>query len=189
MTTVKQFLHVGRYPRMWWERTIGPADLSRADLRLSGWDTYAIVASVLLQVILGLYGSISVPDEKAARKEKLVFEAQMGMLTVAVLCSTFTMVIFLLNKIYCATALGMWKDVSYEVFREKSLDMRVKAFWSLNIALGCFMTAFIMNLLHNLKREGKRRLVIIGTITTIGLVLMVGEVSSMMKLASKLVFD
>eukprot|EP00930_Biecheleria_cincta_P071574 TRINITY_DN59063_c0_g1_i1.p1 TRINITY_DN59063_c0_g1~~TRINITY_DN59063_c0_g1_i1.p1 ORF type:complete len:288 (+),score=46.44 TRINITY_DN59063_c0_g1_i1:34-864(+) len=182
---IKRGLHIGRYPRMWWERWVGPANLDRVSLRLAGMDTYAIVASVLLQVILGLYGSIPVPDKDAPRKTQLMFEAQMALLTVAVLCSTFTMVIFLLNKVYCATALGMWKDVSYETFLNKTGKIRADAFWSLILALSCFMGAFAINVLNAINN---RRGIIIGVMTVLGAGYMLRELSSMMEMAKLYVF-
>jgi len=186
VVNIKRSLHIGRYPRMWWERWIGPANLDRVNLRLSGMDTYAIVASVLLQVIVGLYGSIPVPDKDAPRKKHLMFEAQMALLTIAVLCSTFTMVIFLLNKVYCATALGMWKDVSYETFLVKTGKIRVDAFWSLILALSCFLGAFAINVLNSIN---SRRGIIIGVIAVLGAGYMLKELNGMMDIAKIYVFN
>eukprot|EP00438_Fugacium_kawagutii_P017569 Skav228557 [mRNA] locus=scaffold1887:662427:674224:- [translate_table: standard] len=61
---VRQFLHLHRYLQIWRVHWIGPENLDRAGLRVTGMDTYAIVASVLLQVITGFYGSVPEPDDK-----------------------------------------------------------------------------------------------------------------------------
>lgn len=185
MVNIRRWLHIHRYPRMWFDRWIGPANLDRVNLRLSGMDTYAIVASVLLQVILGLYGSVPVPDKDSPRKAHIMFEAQMALLTIAVLCSTFTMVIFLLNKVYCATALGMWKDVSYETFLLKTGKIRIDAFWSLILALSSFMAAFAINVLNSVK---SRRGIIIGVIAVLGAGYMFRELNGMMDMANKYVY-
>merc|ERR1719291_1296068 len=41
---IKRVLHIGRFPRMWKDEWVGPADLARAGLRIDGMETYAIVA-------------------------------------------------------------------------------------------------------------------------------------------------
>eukprot|EP00959_Pyramimonas_sp_CCMP1952_P356145 7458525-Pyramimonas_sp.AAC.1 len=40
----------------------------------------------------------------------------MVLLMIAVLCSTYSMVMYLLIKIYAVTALGVYKDVAYRAF-------------------------------------------------------------------------
>jgi hypothetical protein len=160
---IKRFLHIGRFPRMWKEEWVGPANLDRASLRIDGMETYAIVAAVLLQVILGLYGAISEPDLDDPRikfpvLQRIVFEAQMVLLMIAVLCSTYTMVVYLLIKIYAVTALGVYKDVAYRAFTVATGRHRSHAFWALIAAIITFLLAFALNLYSKVK--GKRGLVL-----------------------------
>jgi len=155
-TLVRQLLHVGRYPVMWKERWIGPANLDRAMLKITGMDTYALVAAVLLQVIIGLYTSVPEPSAddphiKYPRLQRIVFETQMALLMIAVMCSTYTMVTFLLCKIYTVLALGMYYDVSYDLFFQGTRRLRVSAFWSLIWSMNTFLLAFALNLYTRIK--------------------------------------
>jgi len=158
-TPLRQILHVGRYLTMWKEKWVGPANLDRASLRITGMDTYALVAAVLLQVITGLYGSVPEPEEEDPRikypmAQRVMYEAQMFLSGVSVVCSTYTMVMFLLCKIYTVMALGMYKDVSYDLFQQATARFRLRAFWSLIIAMHSFLVSFAMNLFTRIK--GKR---------------------------------
>jgi len=160
-TPVRQVLHIGRYLAMWKEKWVGPANLDRASLRITGMDTYALVAAVLLQVITGLYGSVPEPDESNERikfpaLQRFMYEAQMFLSGISVVCSTYTMVMFLLCKIYTVMALGMYKDVSYDLFNQETARFRLRAFWSLIIAMHSFLVSFAMNLFTRVK--GKRGL-------------------------------
>jgi hypothetical protein len=141
---------------MWKERWIGPANLDRAMLKITGMDTYALVAAVLLQVIIGLYTSVPEPSAddphiKYPRLQRIVFEAQMALLMIAVMCSTYTMVTFLLCKIYTVLALGMYRDVSYDLFFQGTKRLRVTAFWSLIWSMNTFLLAFSLNLYTRIK--------------------------------------
>lgn len=153
---VRQFLHLHRYLQIWRVHWIGPENLDRAGLRVTGMDTYAIVASVLLQVITGFYGSVPEPDDTDERLKypnlhRLMYEGQMIFASVSVVCSTYTMVMFLLCKIYSVMALGMYKDVSYDLFQAATGRFRLRAFWSLIIAMHSFLVSFAMNLFTRIK--------------------------------------
>jgi len=151
---VKQILHVYYRVEIWRQRWIGPINLDRANMRVTGMDTYALVAAVLLQVLVGLYGVIEEPDPDAKIGRKIAVDVQIVLLTVACLCSTFTMVTFLLNKIYSTTALGVFKDVAYDVYQMSTHRQRLLAFWSLIVAMVSFLVSFSLNLFSKLK--GKR---------------------------------
>mmetsp|Transcript_51333 Transcript_51333/g.101953 ORF Transcript_51333/g.101953 Transcript_51333/m.101953 type:complete len:258 (+) Transcript_51333:57-830(+) len=155
-TLVRQLMHCRRYLVMWQERWIGPANLDRANLKITGMDTYALVAAVLLQVIIGLYASVPEPaaDDphiKYPRLQRLVFEMQMALLLIAVMCSTYTMVTYLLCKIYTVMALGMYRDVSYDLFFLGTKRLRLAAFWSLIWSMNTFLLAFALNLYTRIK--------------------------------------
>jgi len=155
-TLVRQLLHCGRYPVMWKERWIGPANIDRAMLKITGMDTYALVAAVLLQVIIGLYTSVPEPSPddphiKYPRLQRIVFELQMTLLMVAVMCSTYTMVTFLLCKIYTVLSLGMYRDVAYDLFFQGTKRLRLSAFWSLIWSMNTFLLAFALNLYTRVK--------------------------------------
>lgn len=143
--------HVLRRIGRWQERWLGPANFDRQGLRISAQDSYALVAVVLVQVVIGLYGATSVVDEHAPFVTKRVWEAQMMLLMVATLTSTFTMVLFLLSKVYCVTALSFWKDVSYNTFHTATEMYRNQAFWSMMLSTACFMLSFCLNLSQRMK--------------------------------------
>merc|ERR1712008_611804 len=75
----------------------------------------------------------------------------MALLMVAVMCSTYTMVSFLLRKIYTVMALGMYRDVSYDLFFQGTKHIRKSAFWSLIWSLNTFLSAFALNLYTRIK--------------------------------------
>merc|ERR1712032_48168 len=153
---IKRCLHIGRFPIMWKEKWIGPANLDRANLRIAGMETYAVVAAVLLQTILGLYGAVAEPQDDDPRivypkLQRIAYELQMILLMIAVVCSTYTMVMYLVVKIYTVTALGMWKDVAYEVFTASTARCRSHAFWTLIISIITFLLAFALDLYSKVK--------------------------------------
>merc|ERR1711976_640059 len=82
---------------------------------------------------------------------KRIWEMQMMLLMAATLTSTFTMVLFLLSKVYCVTALSFWKDVSYNTFHAATEMYRNQAFWSMMISTACFMLSFCLNLSQRMK--------------------------------------
>lgn len=182
---VKRFLHLSRYPVVWKERWMGPANLDRAGLRLDGMDTYAVLGAVLLQVLMGMYGVIAEPEEKASRKERILYELQMLCMTVSVLSSSFTMIMFLLNKIYASSALAMYKDVAYALFQQATAQHRVHAFWSLIISIVSFLVCFSLNLSARIKgRLG----IVIAAVTLCSGCVMLSEWTKMMDLAAKYIY-
>ncbi|CAK0857853.1 unnamed protein product, partial [Prorocentrum cordatum] len=173
----------------------GPANLERANLRITGMETYAIVAAVLLQVILGVYGSVSEPqlDDPRIRYPRLqrrVFEAQMVLLMIAVLCSTYTMVMFLLIKIYSVTALGLYKDVAYKAFTQATVGIRSDAFWALISSIITFLLAFSLNLYSKVKGNRGIASVLWLSVVTIGFVVaLLREGGQVLMIADKLIFS
>ncbi|CAK0808065.1 unnamed protein product [Prorocentrum cordatum] len=101
--------------------------------------------------------------------QRAVFEAQMVLLMIAVLCSTYSMVMYLLIKIYAVTALGVYKDVAYRAFTVATGRYRSHAFWALIASIITFLMAFALNLYSKVK--GKRGLLL--SVFTMVLVYMV----------------
>jgi len=190
-TAVKQTLHVGRFPRMWKEKWVGPANLERANLRITAIDTYALVAAILLQVILGLYTASPEPAKddpriKYPRLQRVNFELQMLCLMVSVLCSTYTMVTFLLCKIYTVTALSVYKDVAFDLFTRATGPLRIKAFWSLIYSLVLFLAAFCLSLYTRVK--GNRGLILC-VVAGVVLVPLIQDWRLIFQLASKHIYS
>jgi len=180
-------LHCGRYPVMWHERWIGPANLDRALLRITGMDTYAVVASVLLLVVIGLYTSVPEPSAddptiKYPRLQRVVFDLQMVLLMIAVLGSTYTTVAFLLCKVYTTIALGMYRDVAYDLFFQGARQLRVAAFWSLICSMITFLLAFALNLFARIKRN---RGLLLATTGIVSLLLVIRDWWDLLALAQK----
>jgi len=153
---LRHALHFGLKIQQWKDHWIGPVNLSRQDLRISGMENYAVVAVVLLQVVVGFYSGVAEPEDGDAKWNKVLYEIQMALLMAATLCSTFTMIMFLLNKICDVTALGLYKDVAYATFHAKTARHRVTAFWSIFVAMSSFLGAFSIDLLRRV--QGKRGL-------------------------------
>lgn len=145
--------HVLRRIGRWQERWIGPANFDRQGLRISAQDSYALVAVVLVQVVIGLYGVVEVvkDEDDPSILNKRLWEVQMYLLMAACLTSTFTMVMFLLSKVYCVTALAFWKDVSYNTFHTATMMYRNQAFWSMMVSTACFLLCFCLNLQQRMK--------------------------------------
>eukprot|EP00438_Fugacium_kawagutii_P017568 Skav228556 [mRNA] locus=scaffold1887:658936:660975:- [translate_table: standard] len=93
-----------------------------------------------------------------------MYEGQMIFASVSVVCSTYTMarkltlakVMFLLCKIYSVMALGILptcQDVSYDLFQAATGRFRLRAFWSLIIAMqrGSETGGFCLNFYWRIK--------------------------------------
>eukprot|EP00929_Paragymnodinium_shiwhaense_P020543 TRINITY_DN13661_c0_g1_i1.p2 TRINITY_DN13661_c0_g1~~TRINITY_DN13661_c0_g1_i1.p2 ORF type:complete len:271 (-),score=75.80 TRINITY_DN13661_c0_g1_i1:176-988(-) len=145
--------HVMRFPGRMMERWMGPVNFDRASLRIDAMDGYALVASIVIQIVVGLYGATEEPEEKSG-PQRWMFEVQIWLLLIATMTSCFTMMVFLLGKIYSTTALGMWKDVAFFNFQHATAHHRNQAFWSLLISCLAFTGSFSLNLYTRLK--GKR---------------------------------
>lgn len=184
---LREFIqHVNRRLGRLEERWMGPVNFDRAGLRMSGMDTYAIIASVLLQVLIGLYGCINAPEDDDPAIEKRIFDAQMALLMIATLCSSFTMVMFLLNKVYAVTALAFWKDVAYSSFVNATMKHRFQGFWSLIVATTCFMLSFSLNLSQMLPGKKGKLITVVAIAFTL---FMISDWMNMMVTASKFIFD
>lgn len=153
-----------------YDHWIGPVNLSRQGLRISGMENYAVIASVMLQILVGFYCGVGQPDEKSSQTDKYIFEGQMILLMIAIMCSTFTMVMFLLAKICNVTALGLYKDVDYATFLQETTHHRAEAFWSMFIGITCFVFAFSLDLLRRV--DGQRGLILKATSLMGGLVML-----------------
>eukprot|EP00929_Paragymnodinium_shiwhaense_P119799 TRINITY_DN9169_c0_g1_i1.p1 TRINITY_DN9169_c0_g1~~TRINITY_DN9169_c0_g1_i1.p1 ORF type:complete len:368 (-),score=47.89 TRINITY_DN9169_c0_g1_i1:185-1288(-) len=178
--------HVNRWPGRMTERWLGPVNFDRAGLRLDTMDTYAVVASVFLGCLLGLYGSVSDPDYDTPTSMKTLFDVQMALLMVATLCASFTTFIFLINKLFAATAMGLWKDVAFFTYQYHTAVQRKMAFWSLVLSMLAFIVTFALNLYEKIQgRKGK---------AAAGLTLFVGGIMAvsckeLMDLANALIFQ
>eukprot|EP00929_Paragymnodinium_shiwhaense_P011988 TRINITY_DN1184_c0_g1_i1.p2 TRINITY_DN1184_c0_g1~~TRINITY_DN1184_c0_g1_i1.p2 ORF type:complete len:321 (-),score=83.87 TRINITY_DN1184_c0_g1_i1:69-953(-) len=142
--------HVMRFIGRQEERWLGPVNFDRQGLRLGAQDTYATLATIILGTVLGLYGCVPDVDENSTPLQKKLHTAQMALLAAATLTSTFTMVIFVLSKVYSVTALAFWKDVAYNTFTHATDTLRMQAFWSLIASNGFFMMAFCLNIAHRM---------------------------------------
>eukprot|EP00929_Paragymnodinium_shiwhaense_P008565 TRINITY_DN11251_c0_g2_i1.p1 TRINITY_DN11251_c0_g2~~TRINITY_DN11251_c0_g2_i1.p1 ORF type:complete len:283 (-),score=51.04 TRINITY_DN11251_c0_g2_i1:128-976(-) len=198
--------HVLRWPERMAERWLGPVNFDRATLRIDAMDTYALCSAVMLQVLVGLYGATQDPeddDDKDAESggqqaaygwyrwyrltpDRANFEAQMACLMVATLCACFTMVLFLLNKVYSCSAIGMWKDVAYMNFQYHTAAQRKLAFWSLIVAVFFFTCSFSLSLYDRYK--SRRGLALCGLSFVIGLVMLL-SLKDLMDQANKHVFE
>lgn len=178
--------HVTRFPGRMAERWLGPVNFDRANLRIDAMDGYALVAAVLLQIVVGLYGATEEPDEPCSKAERIVFEIQIVLLMLATVTSCFTMMIFLLGKIYSTTALGMWKDVAFFNFNYATAKHRNYAFWSLLISSLAFTGSFSLNLYTRMK--GKRG-VVASAISFLVAAVMCLSIKEIMAIASSHVFD
>lgn len=178
--------HVTRFPGRMAERWIGPVNFDRANLRIDAMDGYALVASIVLQIVIGLYGATEEPEEDAPKPERVVFELQLGLLMLATMTSCFTMMIFLLGKIYSTTALGMWKDVAFFNFQYATAKHRNQAFWSLLISCLAFTGSFSLNLYSRMK--GKRGITASAISFAVAAAMCV-SIKQIMSLANSHVFD
>lgn len=153
---MKQFLHLNRLPVIWKERWLGPENLDRAELRITGFDTYALIAGVLLQVVISLYGSQAEPDPNDPsviypKIQRAVYETQMAFLMLSALCSTYTMVTFLICKIFSTRALATHMDVAFQIYTRETRPFRLHGYWALISALLAALVAFTLNLFTRIK--------------------------------------
>lgn len=151
---IRHTLHIGVKIQQWWDHWIGPVDLDRQGLKISGMETYAVVATVLLQVVVGFYGGVAQPEEGCSKRERFCYDLQMVLMMIATLCSTFTFITFLLNKVCDVTALGLYKDVAYASFMHATRGSRMSGFWCLIVSLISFLGVFSIDLF---RRVGGKR--------------------------------
>jgi len=182
---IRHPLHIGVYWSRFYDHWVGPADMSRQGIRIGGMENYAVCSSVMLQVLVGFYSGVQ-EEIGGTKLDKILFEVQMGLLMIAVLTSTFTMVMFLLNKICAVSALGLYKDVAYATFRQATARHRSLAFWSLIASVICFVASFAIDLFRRLEgNKGLAAKIITGVIGT----WMLYQWSSIMTLADDQIFQ
>merc|ERR1719263_122942 len=103
----------------------------------------------------------------------------------ATLLTSFTTILFLLNKVYACTALGMWKDVAFFNYQYHTAAQRRMAFWSLIVSMLTFVASFALNLYE--KMGGKKgKYIAVATLVIGGA--MSFSVKELMDLATKYIF-
>merc|ERR1711957_1130468 len=65
------------------------------------------------------------------------------------LCSTWSLLIFLFNKLYCVKAISMYNDVSYDVFLKATEHYRRRAFRMLLAGFFSYLMAYNISLFSN----------------------------------------
>eukprot|EP00929_Paragymnodinium_shiwhaense_P011989 TRINITY_DN1184_c0_g2_i1.p2 TRINITY_DN1184_c0_g2~~TRINITY_DN1184_c0_g2_i1.p2 ORF type:complete len:124 (-),score=32.30 TRINITY_DN1184_c0_g2_i1:47-418(-) len=113
----------------------------------------------------------------------------MVLLMIATLCSAFTMVMFLLNKVYAVTALAFWKDVAYNTFVNATMKHRFQGFWSLIVGTTSFMLCFALNLSQKLPNKPLPLGYGVSALAIAISFYMVTDWTDMMLTASKFIFD
>eukprot|EP00929_Paragymnodinium_shiwhaense_P032466 TRINITY_DN17984_c0_g1_i1.p1 TRINITY_DN17984_c0_g1~~TRINITY_DN17984_c0_g1_i1.p1 ORF type:complete len:282 (+),score=66.31 TRINITY_DN17984_c0_g1_i1:85-930(+) len=186
LTGIRAFVqHILRWPGRMSERWLGPVNFDRAGLRLDTMDTYAAVASLFMGCLLGLYGCVSDPEEDAPKSAKTLFEVQMALLMFSTLCASFTTFVFLINKLFAATAMGLWKDVAFFTYQYHTAFQRKLAFWGLVLSMISFIACFALNLYEKIQgKKGKY-----AAFFTLGAgAIMSLSCKELMDLANKLIF-
>lgn len=183
----KQLLHLGRYPQMWKDHWVGPANIGRADMGVAGMDAYAILGAVILQVILGLYAAAEEPQAgdprvRYPRLQRFFFDAQSLLLMLATACSAFSMITFLMVKVNAVTALGVYRDVAFERLLALTYQVRIVAFLSLVFSILLLLVVFSMSLYSKVK--GNRGLILTSVAMLFGLIT-VHDMFQMMAFATR----
>lgn len=183
---IRHALHLPVRIQQFWDHWIGPVNLDRQGLRISGLEDYAVVSSVIMSLLIGFYQTIQDPEEGCTRQDRIIYDLQMALMMCSVLASTFTMVLFLLNKITDVTALGLYKDVAYATFTHATMNQRLAAFWCIYASMLSFLLCFAMDLLRRIK--GKRGLAA-KVLTIVGSGVMVVQWTKLVVLAQRFLFQ
>mmetsp|Transcript_27346 Transcript_27346/g.40430 ORF Transcript_27346/g.40430 Transcript_27346/m.40430 type:complete len:237 (-) Transcript_27346:298-1008(-) len=140
-------------------------DIARARIRLEGLSSYALIAALLMNMALRLYGSIpkkmnlTAGDTKNYKLENAV----------AMLCSIFaiicivmgmtTTIIFSFLGLYSKTALGMGNDAGFVEFFSATAEMRRVGFQSMCACIICLKGSLVTSTLLDFRDQGKFRYV------------------------------
>lgn len=173
-------------------------DMSRVGMRLEGIQVYATLAALLTNACLELYSNIRIPEDekeettsstaekqKKRRKHNWAIEAFLLCTAVSVLFGSYTTIVFGLFSILSKTALGRGLDIEFLEFWAQSASIRNSGFESFLCSLICFELSFVLSLF--LKFKGRRRQYLV-TLATVIFLLSVRRWTSLLHLASKLLF-
>lgn len=168
-------------------------DLTRIGMQLTAMSSYALVSSLLLGSGLYLFAitPLKVSDNKRegrmGRIEKAATAIFSIMITINIVSSLHTAIVFNVMTLYANTALGQGLDQGYIQFwnAPHCQALRKSAFYSFITAILSFKYSFILSVFS--KTDGKHRS--IATIIASVVMLLSGiQFWQMVHLASKLIF-
>jgi hypothetical protein len=144
-------------------------DLSRADLRLSSLESYAVVGSILLGAMIDVFSDTPKTTKSAEPNSK--FERAAHLINATAICcgimsAIYTTVVFTLFGLYAKTALGNGNDKGYLELLKATSVVRFRGFQSFLICIVSFNISVIMNTILNFQgitRYFMAALTIIGT--------------------------
>jgi hypothetical protein len=144
-------------------------DLTRVSMRLDGFNSYAIIAALLLNATLKLYcmtpkqiesgGNIS-----TGKVATILFVLFAGS---SLICNAYSALVFSLLSLYSKTALGLGQDAAFLEFFAATSVVRRRAFHSLLAALLSFKLCFTTSLY--IHYNGKIRWWLVSIATIVGI--------------------
>jgi len=120
-------------------QTSAVISLDRVKIRLEGLGPYAVVATLILNGGLRLF---SMYREEPDERDKFINSLQLTMLVISIVSAAFTSVVFTMISIHSKAAVGMNKDMAYELYFAATQADRALGFRSLQVALGSFLIGF-----------------------------------------------
>jgi len=147
-----------------------PFVMDRAALRLDGLSAYAIVASILLNAALIVYGTILkevkdtkyiYPNDVSAIKttqiENIITIVASFSNVICILSAVYTTLVFSLIALYSKTALGLGLDSQFVAFFSATSFLRDSGFRAFISALVSFQISFISAVFLSTSKLGNAR--------------------------------
>jgi hypothetical protein len=144
-------------------------DLTRVSMRLDGFNSYAIIAALLLNATLKLYCMTPKQIESGGNisKEKVASILFLLFAGTSLLCTAYSTLVFSLLSLYSKTALGLGQDAAFLEFFAATAVVRKRAFHSLLAALLSFKLCFTASLF--IHYDGKMRWWLVSIATIVGI--------------------
>lgn len=168
-------------------------DIARASIRLEGLSSYALVAALLMNIGLRLYGSIpkkmnlTAEDTKHYKLENAAAMLSSVFGVICIITGMTTTIIFSFLGLYSKTALGMGNDAGFVEFFSATAGMRAVGFQSMRSCIFCLKGSFVTSTLLDFRGQGNFRYVIF-SLSLVLCVMSWMQWSSIVKLAGGILY-
>jgi hypothetical protein len=127
-------------------------DYFRQSTRIQAWDEYVLVSILCTSISYGALQTFQLnPDHEGIFLYESVLKTMIQVVAgMAVLNGLYSTMVFSLSILYGRTALGLERDEQYDVFLDKTQDIRDAAFKAFSISLALFAILVVLVLSEDL---------------------------------------